>query len=84
MKVHVDNDVRATQAATTLPLQSTLIKLHHRRTLSVPDEMPSHGDVAPATAAFAASKYAYHDHASRRRKTHVHDGRRQSEPQVPA
>ena len=74
---------RATPAATTLPLQSTPTKPHHRRTLSVPGEMPSHADVVPATAVFVASKYASRAHASRRHKTHVHGGRRQSTPPVP-
>lgn len=75
--------IRAIPAAATLPLQSTPTKPHHHHTLLVPGEMPSHVDVAPATAAFAASKYASRAHASRRHKTHVHGGRRQSTPPVP-
>lgn len=71
-------------AATTHPLQSTPAMPHHHRTLLVPGEMPSHADVAPATAAFAASKYASHDHASRRHKTHVRGDRRQSMRLTPA
>ena len=74
----------ATPAATTLPLQSTPATLHLRRTLSVPGEMPLHADVAPATAAFAVSKYATRARALRMRKTHVHGGRRQSTRPVPA
>ena len=74
---------RVIPAATTLPLQSAPTTPHRHHTLLVPGEMPSHADVAPATVAFAASKYAYHDHASHRRKTHVHGGRRQSTPPVP-
>ena len=75
---------RATPAATTLPLQSTPTKPHHRRTLSVPGEMPSHADVVPATAVFAASICASRDHASRRHKTHVRGGRQQSMRLIPA
>ena len=76
--------IRAIPAAATLPLQSTPTKPHHHHTLLVPGEMPSHVDVAPATAAFCCFKICFPCPCITQAQKHMFTGgRRQSTPPVP-